>query len=171
MCGVIGQRFKGVHIYSEINDGAGTLMSQPRTSSDIFISHVLSRSTHDVHQLHWYAGRNHLSEKHITFPRLYVHFRQTSAPTKFGLLTRGVYRVPPSLFLTEATSLWHFQTIVTVSKDLGQVVAVNKCIALTYGFIKHEHYNHLRLCEHGLSSIFTIAITQNITQKLYHFDS
>ncbi len=25
--------------------------------------------------------------------------------------------------------------------------------ALIYCFIKHEHYNHLRLCEHGLSSI------------------
>ena len=25
--------------------------------------------------------------------------------------------------------------------------------ALIYCFIKHEHYSHLRLCEHGLSSI------------------
>ncbi len=25
--------------------------------------------------------------------------------------------------------------------------------ALTYGFVRHEHYSHRRLCEHGLSSV------------------
>lgn len=37
---------------------------------------------------------------------------------------------------------------------------------LAYGFAKHEHYRHLSLCEHGLSSACLVQTA--ITQKLHH---
>jgi len=39
--------------------------------------------------------------------------------------------------------------------DLGFFPAVNPAlrqITLAYDFARHEHYDHLRSCEHGLSS-------------------
>lgn len=41
----------------------------------------------------------------------------------------------------------------TMPEGLGVFPAVSVIDAsLTYGFIRHEHYRHLSLCEHGLSS-------------------
>lgn len=56
-----------------------------------------------------------------------------------------------------------------IPNDLGIFPAVNpKRITLTYEFVKHEHYKHLSLCEHGLSSthLRCAAITQTSTHCL-----
>lgn len=51
--------------------------------------------------------------------------------------------------------------ILKLSNALAFFPAVR---ALAYGFTKHEHYKHLSLCEHGLSSDrhFLSAITRNL---------
>ncbi len=43
---------------------------------------------------------------------------------------------------------------IPYSYERRNLPAVNYCIVtLTYELVKHERYNHHRLCEHGLSSI------------------
>lgn len=74
----------------------------------------------------------------------------------FGFLTRGVYLVPPYSFLNRLRHCGTFIGIHTISIDLGIFPAVSlrlsKQAALAYDFARHEHYRHLSLCEHGLSS-------------------
>ena len=53
---------------------------------------------------------------------------------------------------TLATSLWHFQGPLPYLRDLGIILPFYLLVTLTYVFVKHEHYKHLSLCEHGLSS-------------------
>ena len=71
----------------------------------------------------------------------------------FGLLARGVYRVPPSLFPGDASSLWHFSRILVHGRSFRMFSCRYRSLGtLTYGFVRHEHYQHLSRCEHGLSS-------------------
>ena len=63
-----------------------------------------------------------------------------SSYLQFGIAhSRGL---PRSTFYIsiKATSLWHFQTILTVSIRL-RLFHCRQFNALTYFFIKHEHYN------------------------------
>jgi len=71
---------------------------------------------------------------------------------KFGFLTRGVYLV--SLFCFQKnTFLWHFSGHPLITRlRLSPPLDFS---TLGYFFPRHEHYNHHRLCEHGLSSIVT----------------
>ena len=70
---------------------------------------------------------------------------------------------------TRSTLLISKEVIVTVAllkvllpypKDLGIFPAVNRMsypAALAYEFARHEHYEHLSSCEHGLSSARKLA--------------
>ena len=102
-----------------------------------------------------YSGSNHLSTAKLTVPPS-VHFLQESAPTIIWV-SRSWGLPRSTLFISKkAPSLWHFQSIHTISKiDLGIFPAVKEAKslpALAYVLTRHEHYKHLSLCEHGLSS-------------------
>jgi len=84
----------------------------------------------------------------------------------FGFLARGVYHVPPFSFPKKLVSLalykyFYHQEVISSPLDFS---------TLGYFFPKHEHYNHLRLCEHGLSSIVikTTAFVFRIIIHLFH---
>ena len=63
-----------------------------------------------------------------------------------------------------------FIGIHTLFYNLGVLPAVNQIlIALTYGFVKHEHYNHRRLCEHGLSSMSKSTAITRMLSKLHFY--
>src|SRR5699024_1852735 len=70
----------------------------------------------------------------------------------FGLLARGVYRVPPGLFPTRFVTVALSSVLVHIVSDTGVSAAVSRLATLTYDFVKHEHYKHHSLCEYGLSS-------------------
>jgi hypothetical protein len=74
-----------------------------------------------------YSGGNHLSTNDISSVLLLVHFLGESAPTIIWV--SHSWGLPRStLFISEkATSLWHFQSIHTISiKNLGIFPAVNQ---------------------------------------------
>ena len=103
-----------------------------------------------------YSGGNHLSTDESSSVLLFVHFLRESAPTIIWV-SRSWGLPRSTLFISKkAPSLWHFQSIHTISKiDLGIFPAVKEAKslpALAYVLTRHEHYKHLSLCEHGLSS-------------------
>ncbi len=58
-------------------------------------------------------------------------------------------------FQTDYVTVALFRVIRPYHSDTGRFPAVSLVryqTALTYGFVRHEHYSRLRLCEHGLSS-------------------
>jgi hypothetical protein len=63
---------------------------------------------------------NHMTIGHEDRSIRLVHFPQDGAPTKFGLLARGVYPFHFSCF-QKNSSLWHFQGTRSISMmDLAQ---------------------------------------------------
>ena len=97
-----------------------------------------------------YLQMNH----HLSFSS-FISSRE-SAPTIIWV-SRSWGLPRSTLFISKkAPSLWHFQSIHTISKiDLGIFPAVKEAKslpALAYVLTRHEHYKHLSLCEHGLSS-------------------
>src|SRR3954447_23788834 len=86
----------------------------------------------------------------------------------FGFLARGVYLVPPFSFLKRLRHCGTFIGIHTISlKDLGIFPAVSLVqAALAYEFTRHEHYEHLSSCEHGLSSARMQMLLTAITRTL-----
>ena len=91
---------------------------------------------------------------------------------KFGLLARGVYRVPPLAFplmLRHCGTFQEYSGIVTSNLSTFFLPLLYISIkALAYCFAKHEHYKHLSLCEHGLSSasMKETAITRNLQMSI-----
>ena len=53
---------------------------------------------------------------------------------------------------------------------LGTNAAVRNCPARIYGFIRHKHYSHRRLCEHGLSSD-AIGTSDCLTHSVYFLNT
>lgn|SRR5688572_2320840 len=103
-----------------------------------------------------YSGGNHLSTDPYRSVLLLVHFLREGAPTIIWVSRSwGLPRSTPDIS-AQATSLWHFQGTYAIScKGLRHVPCrqpADQPTALAYGFARHEHYRHLSLCEHGLSS-------------------
>ncbi len=66
-------------------------------------------------------------------------------------------------YVTVALSRYSYH----IQKNLGVFSAVNQLmVTLTYDFVKHEHYKHHSLCEHGLSS--TYKNMQRLLQHSFH---
>lgn len=82
----------------------------------------------------------------------FVQFLVKSAPTKVWVArSRGLPRSTIKVS-HNASSLWHFQEYSSIEDSVAIFSAVNIAVALAYCLAKHEHYKHLSLCEHGLSS-------------------
>jgi hypothetical protein len=102
-----------------------------------------------------YSGGNHLSTDELSSVLLFVHFLRESSPTIIWVSrSRGLPR--STLLISEkAPSLWHFQSIHTISSSRLRYFPCRQPIftsCLAYEFTRREHYKHLSLCEHGLSS-------------------
>src|SRR4051794_11932153 len=114
-----------------------------------------------------YLGGNHLSTdslKNLSFSS-FNSSEKVPLPL-FGFLARGVYLVPPFSFLKRLRHCGTFIGIHTISlKDLGIFPAVSLVqAALAYEFTRHEHYEHLSSCEHGLSSTSKQMLLAAITR-------
>ncbi len=100
-----------------------------------------------------YSGGNYLSTKCMHFVLPSVQFLQESSPTIIWVSRSWGLPRSTLIISNETSSLWHFQSIQAISyKDLGFFLAVSSYATLAYDFTRHEHYKHLSLCEHGLSS-------------------
>ena len=103
-----------------------------------------------------YIGGNHLSPDSKESALLLVRFLRESAPTNIWVSRSWGLPVPPFSFLKRLRHCGTFTGIHTISeKDLGIFPAVSRAkspTALAYLFARHEHYEHLSSCEHGLSS-------------------
>lgn len=60
---------------------------------------------------------NHLSAKNCPLGP-FISVQEAPLPS-FGLLARGVYRVPPTEFPPVASSLWHFQGYSSIAETLA----------------------------------------------------
>ena len=118
-----------------------------------------------------YSSGNHLSPDASSPPGfLSVQFLRESSPTIIWVSRSwGLPRSTLNVSI-KTSSLWHFQSIRALSvKDLGRFPAVSpKWTTLTYCFIRHEHYDHLRPCEHGLSSICYLMCNIQRSPERYH---
>lgn len=101
-----------------------------------------------------YSGGNHLSTSIV-----YLSISQLSSFEIIPLPSLGFSLVgftrSTSLVSKRASSLWHFQRYYTIVETLGVFPCRQSSrnqTALAYEFARHEHYDHLRSCEHGLSS-------------------
>ena len=96
--------------------------------------------------------------------------KEESAPTLIWVSRSWGLPVPPLSFLKELRHCGTFIGIHTISKkDLGIFPAVSWMLApaaLAYEFTRHEHYEHLSSCEHGLSSARTQMLLTAITRTL-----
>jgi len=125
-----------------------------------------------------YLGGNHLSTGSYPEPvLLLVQFLRESAPTIIWVSRSWGLPVPPFPFLERLRHCGTFIGIHTISKkDLGIFPAVSWMLAptaLAYEFTRHEHYEHLSSCEHGLSSArmqmhFT-AITRTLLMNTIYY--
>ncbi|MDF2903057.1 MAG: hypothetical protein K0S25_695 [Bacillus sp. (in: firmicutes)] len=97
---------------------------------------------------------------------LLVQFLRESAPTIIWVSRSwGLPRSTLSIS-EEATSLWHFKGIHAISlTDLGIFPAVSLSTALAYELARHEHYEHLSSCEHGLSSTSSKSFLQRLPER------
>ena len=88
---------------------------------------------------------------------------------KFGLLARGVYPFHLDRFQNSIVTVALYK-ILGHSRSRSRFFRRQYKIALAYFFAKHEHYKHLSLCEHGLSSVNSItAIIRNLLSHLLIF--
>ena len=90
-----------------------------------------------------------------------------SSPTKVWVSrSRGL---PRSINTVSniASSLWHFQSYSSIAEALAILLAVTIAGPPAYFFTEHEHYKHLSLCEHGLSST---DISQPQSPEIYKCD-
>jgi hypothetical protein len=114
-----------------------------------------------------YSGGNHLSTDESSSVLLFVHFLRESAPTIIWV-SRSWGLPRSTLFISKkATSLWHFQSIHTISNKRLRYFPCRQVRlglpALAYDLARHEHYRHRSLCEHGLSSTYlNAAITRTL---------
>jgi len=101
-----------------------------------------------------YSGGNHLSTGIcLSFP-LFISSGKVPLPS-FGFLARGVYLVPPFSFLKRLRHCGTFKVFTPYPEGLRHFPCrqpEQAPTALAYEFARHEHYRHLSLCEHGLSS-------------------
>lgn len=108
-----------------------------------------------------YSGGNHLSTDHNRPVLLLVHFLREGAPTIIWVSrSRGLPRSTLNISV-QAPSLWHFQGSYAISRMRLRHVPCRQpdCpAALAYEFARREHYRHLSLCEHGLSSTTELAL-------------
>ncbi len=83
-------------------------------------------------------------QKDIPSVPLFVQFLQEGSPTKFWVSRSwGLPRSTPAIS-NRTSSLWHFQSIHTVSKRLRCFPCRQLVLAaLAYDFTRHEHYGHL----------------------------
>ena len=116
-----------------------------------------------------YKGGNHLSTG--TSPVLYpVHFQDQRFPYQhLGFSLVGFTR-STSPISGRASSLWHFYRVMPYpGKGLRQFPGRQPVkAALAYFFTRHEHYTHLSLCEHGLSSTITISESSDYPNAIKH---
>jgi hypothetical protein len=116
-----------------------------------------------------YLGGNHLSTDSIESVLLLVQFLRESAPTIIWV-SRSWGLPRSTLFISEkAPSLWHFYRYsYHIRKDLGIFPAVSQAkaqAALAYELARHEHYEHLSSCEHGLSSTIRNCSLQRLPER------
>ena len=108
--------------------------------------------------------------------RLSLSFPTGKVPLPYFWVTRSRGLPRSTLRVsTKTSSLWHFQKDNRIlGKNVGVPYAVSPGTrtALTYRFVRHDRYNPLRLCEHGLSSLShknrAIARTFSACTKLYY---
>jgi len=121
-----------------------------------------------------YLGGNHLSTDSGESVLLLVQFLRESAPTIIWV-SRSWGLPRSTLFISEkAPSLWHFYRYsYHIQEDLGIFPAVSPKTALAYEFARHEHYEHLSSCEHGLSSArmhkLLTAITRTLLMNTFYY--
>ncbi|KLT17212.1 hypothetical protein AA980_15110 [Neobacillus vireti] len=98
---------------------------------------------------------------------LLVEFLRESAPTIIWVSRSWGLPVPPFPFLERLRHCGTFIGIHTISKGLryfpGRQLSLDSA-ALAYDFARHEHYEHLSSCEHGLSSARMQMILAAITR-------
>ena len=106
-----------------------------------------------------YSGGNHLSTGYKTCPFRRSFPWKDSLPL-FGFLARGVYLVPLLSFLQGLRHCGTLKVVKPYPKGLRFFLPLNQPYSqntLAYELARHEHYSHLRPCEHGLSST-TLAL-------------
>src|SRR5699024_1156378 len=102
--------------------------------------------------------------KYLLLVSPFVHFLLRECPYhSLGCSLMGFTRSTSDCF-QPSSSLWHFQGFIPYQnrrRNKLLPLALYKA-TLTYFFVKHEHYKHRSLCEHGLSSTYTkhAAITK-----------
>lgn len=117
-----------------------------------------------------YSGDNHLSPRNLgplfrsfplrRFPYHYLGFSLVGF-TAFHLCCFQ------QSFVTVALS----KVLGHIQKDVDVFLAIHaKSTTLAYCFTKHEHYGHLRPCEHGLSSASSdTAIVQTLRIAILYY--
>lgn len=107
-----------------------------------------------------YSGGNHLSTGYTTCPfPSFISLEKIPLPL-FGFLARGVYLVPLLSFLQGLRHCGTLKVVKPYPKGLRFFLPLNQPYSqntLAYELARHEHYSHLRPCEHGLSST-TLAL-------------
>lgn len=98
-----------------------------------------------------YSG-NHLSRDISVSPHNQFNSLCEAPLPKFGFPARGVYRVPSIPFPILLRHCGTFQSYSGIAEALAVLLAVTITGSPAYFFTEHEHYKHLSLCEHGLSS-------------------